>query len=398
MALHVILMLCNLNKSDISRTKQCIILITVSLSSPITPNNETLPPPGLNYLLVVQPTLGLMMAELVGTAILVPLLIILLFFSTKQLRRKQIFTLNVISILLGLSTGISSTLVLRQGIINPTKPLTSVQYALLGYSILIIPIFVESILLFRLLVVYPYHAIPLCIFLMIFIPLGYIKVARVVNISLFAGHIFSLTKAGLSPIVAIQVGWTKESVFAKTAWFLQVIDNTTCSCLFLYKLNIPKILTNLRTVSNENETFNGSNTIRGIFWIAVSNFVFPVLLGIAQLIFVFHDPSFFHGIIMLVTNDYVSIVGVLLATVWSASGRWTDEHCPPAQRDCALSTIHFTIRNNNPITTTTLVSSVARASIENSRHSRSSTADVDPTHEKSMPSEVRDVSKVSSIL
>ncbi|PFH45384.1 hypothetical protein AMATHDRAFT_160210 [Amanita thiersii Skay4041] len=310
----------------------------------------SLPPPGFASIPIIKPILGILMEGLVGVAILVALLVTLLFFSTKQLRSKPIFIMNVISITLGLSMGIFCTLVLYQGLVDPPRLLASAQYTLPGYLSFIIPIFVESILLFRLFVVYPYRATPLRIFLTIFIPLGCIKVARVVNASLFISHLFAVNKAATNTIVAIQAGWTEGKVFAKVEWLLQVIDNTACSCLFLYKLNIPKILTNLQTVSN-------SDMIRVIFWISVSNFVFPVLLSIAQLIFVFHDTSFFHGVYMLIANDYVSIVGVLLAMVWSASGRWTEEHCSPAQRDNALSIIRFTHHVNVKRTTTATCSS-----------------------------------------
>jgi hypothetical protein len=56
----------------------------------------------------------------------------------------------------------------------------------------------------------------------------------------------------------------------------------------------------------------------------VSNFVFPVILSIFQLVFVFHDPNFFKVVYIYVTNSFVEIIGVLLATVWTSSSHWSD--------------------------------------------------------------------------
>ncbi|PFH47297.1 hypothetical protein AMATHDRAFT_182179 [Amanita thiersii Skay4041] len=162
-----------------------------------------LPPPGLNFLSVIQPSLGVLMVGLTGSSILLTLLVILFLFSTKQLRRKPIFILNVISLILGITQGISTTFVMYRGIINPQQILTRFRYATLDCLISFVPLFVDSILLFRLLVVYPYHATPFHIFLMIFIPLMCIKVTRLANIVVFINHLFIGSGAAPNPIIAL---------------------------------------------------------------------------------------------------------------------------------------------------------------------------------------------------
>lgn len=62
----------------------------------------------------------------------------------------------------------------------------------------------------------------------------------------------------------------------------------------------------------------------GLFWIATSNFVIPVLLSITQVILLTRDKDFLKGIIILVINDYVGIIGVLFATVWVSSNHWAE--------------------------------------------------------------------------
>ncbi|PFH46136.1 hypothetical protein AMATHDRAFT_43779 [Amanita thiersii Skay4041] len=119
------------------------------------------------------------------------------------------------------------------------------------------------------------------------------------------------------PVMTLQTGRRNQTAFLKVE--AQVIENT---------LDIRRVLQvpgpQAMTWVNFNKSY--TSTIQGLFWIAVSNFVFLVLLAILNLIFMFHDPSFFHEMIMGFVNAYVSIVGVLIATVWAASGRWTEKH------------------------------------------------------------------------
>lgn len=67
-----------------------------------------------------------------------------------------------------------------------------------------------------------------------------------------------------------------------------------------------------------------TSRLKGLFWIAVSNFVFPVILSIIQLVFIFRDPDFLKGTYIYLTNSFFEIIGVLLATVWTSSSHWSD--------------------------------------------------------------------------
>ena len=59
--------------------------------------------------------------------------------------------------------------------------------------------------------------------------------------------------------------------------------------------------------------------MRTLFWIAVTNFVFPVILNIAQIILLFLDPAEFYVVYVFYASLYLNIIGVLLATVWHSS-------------------------------------------------------------------------------
>ena len=65
-----------------------------------------------------------------------------------------------------------------------------------------------------------------------------------------------------------------------------------------------------------------SARLRALFWIAVSNFVLPVMFNVAQLIINFRDDNIFHGAYALLVNIYVEIISVLLATLWCSGTYW----------------------------------------------------------------------------
>ena len=60
--------------------------------------------------------------------------------------------------------------------------------------------------------------------------------------------------------------------------------------------------------------------LQTLFWIALSNFVFPVIFDVAQLILIFRDPNFVEGSYVIAVNSYVSILGVLFSTIWASPG------------------------------------------------------------------------------
>ena len=64
--------------------------------------------------------------------------------------------------------------------------------------------------------------------------------------------------------------------------------------------------------------------IREIFYIALGNFVFPIVLNVAQIALILIDPSFEDGTCIVLVNDYVTIIGVVFATVWTSGQSWKD--------------------------------------------------------------------------
>lgn len=86
-----------------------------------------------------------------------------------------------------------------------------------------IPLFIESILFFRLLVVYPPSLISRRLACGIYIPLALFKVARLVNEIVFMVN-FIIASAGTTTAVEISKV-AGQRVEPKIEWIIQVLDN-----------------------------------------------------------------------------------------------------------------------------------------------------------------------------
>jgi hypothetical protein len=86
------------------------------------------------------------------------------------------------------------------------------------------PLLVESVLLCRLLAVYPYHSTPKRTFIAIFLPLLFLKVCRLANMCVFADKFAVVIKDSEIPLDIAQLGWEIKN--AKIEWILQLVDNS----------------------------------------------------------------------------------------------------------------------------------------------------------------------------
>ena len=69
------------------------------------------PPLGLNYILAVEPCFTFVLISLPLSSMLVPILFLMIFSSTKDSRKTLLFSLNILIVLLGIVEGILSTTV-----------------------------------------------------------------------------------------------------------------------------------------------------------------------------------------------------------------------------------------------------------------------------------------------
>ncbi|KAI0365824.1 hypothetical protein BV20DRAFT_1056099 [Pilatotrama ljubarskyi] len=288
----------------------------VSLSAaPVVP---VPPPPGLNYVAAIEPSLQLLLVGTVFSSFLVPITIALFYFSTPAIRWRPVFILNAIAIALALAeSAINIYNMTRSILVRPVSIHFNIAFECM---VILVPLFTESILVFRVVAAYPPRLMSWRRCIAIYFPIAAFKISRLVINIIFAVTWINLVKHSADPLVAGEFGW--NSAFTKVEWFLQVFDTTYVSILFLAKLQPHTYGRDrvVRSASTVSSTKSYSSRLRTLFWIATSNFVFPVLLNLAQLILVFRDRDFIHGTLVFLVNTYVVVIGVLLATVWSTSG------------------------------------------------------------------------------
>ncbi|KAF7303032.1 hypothetical protein MKEN_01266500 [Mycena kentingensis (nom. inval.)] len=273
-------------------------------------------PPGWTSIAYLRPSVYYIILGTIWAACLVPLLCVLVIFSTPTSRRQPIFAMNVFVVLIGIIIGIVNLKFKRytgEMLAPPAKGFDpKIVLAYIGL-IIFIPPFVDCILAYRLYVIYPPRSTPRTLTCIIFIPVLLFKVARLTNLVLF---IIAFTHALLNPnpITAFQefqVIWNREA-WTKIEWFLGMFDNCWATGWFLWRL-----WKSHRTGGAR----DGSDKIMQLFHIALSSFLFPCLFSIGQVISTFLESDFFLGSYLYVCNVYLQIIGLLFATIWAFKGR-----------------------------------------------------------------------------
>lgn len=216
----------------------------------------------------LTPYLRLLLLVAIWSATLVPLLLMLMFFSSERLRRTPVFWLNVLATSLGMALGIASIIfTVSVDHLCEVLSVTVSQYSLLvdpddGYSIsitvtilcfeFVTPFLVEFILLCRLLAVYSFHVTPFRLFASIFCSLGCLKMARIANFIVFITYYARHARKLVNPL-----SLSLARCSPKIEWILQTIDNMSdmfyavgymltvrriTSSLFLRQLNLRQVL------------------------------------------------------------------------------------------------------------------------------------------------------------
>ncbi|KAJ7693216.1 hypothetical protein B0H17DRAFT_839329, partial [Mycena rosella] len=277
------------------------------------------PPPGLNYIAALKPSVTLLMIGTVWSSMLIPLLIVLLLFSNPRLRRQPIFILNFIAVLAGIVLGIINIYLEVTAIISPLIPVKASVFIGFVAIILYMPVLMDTILIVRLFAVYPPHMVSWPRRCAIFGPPIIFKLLRVANLMIFIIKWTRLIKDYETPILAGQVLWGSDEPWTRIEWFSQVFDNFYASVLFILRLQQGRYVnenTALFLNLNLDVLASHGSRLRSLFFIALGNFVFPCLLSLIQLIFLFRGRQFLDGTYVFLTNCYVEIIGVLLATIW----------------------------------------------------------------------------------
>lgn len=83
-----------------------------------------------------------------------------------------------------------------------------------------------------------------------------------------------------------------------------------------------------------------TDRVRRVFFISAANFVFPLFFNLAQIICITTSHSFATGTMLMLVNSYVSVIGVLCATIWSMGSEWVRTHRPTSTVTTTCGTVY----------------------------------------------------------
>lgn len=261
------------------------------------------------------------MTGTVLSSLLIPILIALLAFSTPQTRRHPIFVFNILGVLLGLTQGAINIYLEVHVMLTPA--VAESRGALIAYTAVSFfgPLVAECTLVIRLAAVYPRRTTPKVKFwALLLVPITF-KVIRATNLVVFLHKFVVVTISGVGDSIA-----AGESLFGnwqtKFEYILQAVDNAFVSFMFIHRLT-----RNTSASEGVIRTRAMADRLRALFLIALSNFVFPVVLNIIQLGLILAS-SFFRTSMVYMVNNYVNIIGVVFATIWSIGSRRLENSLP----------------------------------------------------------------------
>ncbi|KAI6030980.1 hypothetical protein EDC04DRAFT_2605243 [Pisolithus marmoratus] len=269
----------------------------------------------------IRPNFDYVLTDTAFSACLLTLLVVLFAFSTKESRRRLVFRLNVLAICVALTLGIFSSLVSGRAIIDPFAQVTKGVYIASIVFAVFPPVLYDSILLTRLFALYPVSNTPRITLLKMFAFPFCIKCARVIVLSIgvnnYVGSAFNTTALEQDQAAA----WFRNP-YMVSEWTMQIADNLYSVGIFLYNLHI-------RT-SMIKRAGGIAERIRQIFYISLANFVFPLIFNVAQIICITTDRSPTTGTILLTMNNYITVMGVLCATLWFSGSEWVRTRNEPS--------------------------------------------------------------------
>ncbi|KAI5995865.1 hypothetical protein EDD15DRAFT_2546098, partial [Pisolithus albus] len=280
------------------RLLQITSLIMSSTTDPETIIND--------YVELIRPAFVTLVTNTAFSSSLFTLLVVLLALSTKESRRRVVFRLNVLAICIVLTMAVLVGFGDGKIVLNEVDQLWTALYIASMALTVFPPVLSDSILLTRLSALYPLSSTSLVTLLKIFTFPFCIKCARIVVLTLYLKDYSSALTTGVGN------PWYRNRNLI-TEWAMQIADNTYSVGFFLYNLR-------LRTSSTKRGGVPAR--IRQIFYISTANFVFPLLFNIVLIICNTNVQAFNSAGVLLLINNYVTVMGVLCATVWFSRSEW----------------------------------------------------------------------------
>ncbi|CAK5276157.1 unnamed protein product [Mycena citricolor] len=265
----------------------------------------------------IRPAFAFILIPAIFAAMLVPLLIILWTLSTPQLRRGPIFILNTASICSGLILSALSTHLAMESVLSPFHSISKGEDLVYTALDAWLPWIAESVLLFRVWIVFPRAQLPYVLAFPVLIKIG----RAVLNIFFTV----SWAKALFRPetINQIQILHQLNPIYFQLGYTLELVDNAYISGLFLWRLGRTGHLFNGHAIGRLDFKQTYSERLKDLFWIASTNFVFPIIFSVSQIVAVFRGDIIL-GASLSLANCYVEIISTVFATVWSSTASFAE--------------------------------------------------------------------------
>ena len=193
-----------------------LIMATIALPPP--------PPPGLNYIAAIKPSLTFILVVTPLGSLTVPVIALLIFFSTPLSRRQPVFILNIFACLLGLTEAFLNATLEYKSIVFPLKPVPQAMFTSTIVFAVLSPVIVDSILLTRVLAFYPRRtSTNLQRFGVLALPL-LIKSGRFISVVLYL-HQYSVETRDLGSVLLVGAKSWPKNPYITSEWILQIVDN-----------------------------------------------------------------------------------------------------------------------------------------------------------------------------
>ncbi|KAF5341511.1 hypothetical protein D9758_012581 [Tetrapyrgos nigripes] len=282
----------------------------------------------------------------------------LLYTSTSYSRRKPIFILCVIAVGFGTIPSILFLVLLVQTFIGTENATINLAkdvkpYVLsLSFFSFFSSLCVDCILLFRLVAVFPPSRLSPKQLGLIFGPLLAIKVGRIVAVVVCVVNYMKKARRLPSDDPTNLFLIVRDMAEPKAVWSLQLVDNAKSNrspyvCVVMVSVfsfcehgdtNSPSHL-------GQSPIESYSERFRTLFLIAASNFVFPVIFVILELIFMVTPmPNSIPLAAIGVSATNVEVIGVLFATIWASQTADEWKKVQVRKEATAVSAISFATR------------------------------------------------------
>ncbi|KAF7345834.1 hypothetical protein MVEN_01604900 [Mycena venus] len=282
----------------------------------------------------IRPAFAFILILTIFGTLFMPLLFLLFALSTPQMRRKPTFILNVVSVSIGIVSSALGTHIAIRDILSPFTKFNLTEDRIYSCLELWKGWGAEAVLLLRIAAVFPRSRLPL----LLAFPIT-LKVARAgFNIAFDVKWVQLLAETHNEYSVLPSL----PTYILKSILVLELVDNSSVEKGY-WRVKLMNVLIIQRNLLIKK--------LKSIFWITSTNFVFPLIFLLVELITV----SVFDGRAATLiaslheVNMCIVIICTVFATVWSSTTSFT-EAISNGDTIASLKTVIFRVERTTDTT------------------------------------------------